>query len=207
MARQPKKVGGDPTLTLILLGGVAVIGVIMVVVWMKWKKPIMEGKEGGEYLVARPTGEVGPIDVSEPINTNVPHYRAYQVWQRAKRLARDDLEGALRMVEDTLSYAPEYAGDVYFTCVQCIDFYLEKRLYDKRHLPKDQMPMTKSEAKRYFDRELVYYDKALQAYAAPGAKTTLGMSRKPDEMIRRVEEKLKDKREKIFPWWLEHLPD
>jgi hypothetical protein len=69
------------------------------------------------------------------------------------------------------------------------------------------MPMTKGEAKAYFDREMVYYDKAKQAYATEGAKTMLGLSRKPQEMINRIDEKIRDKVEGIIPWWMERLPD
>lgn len=208
MARREKKVGSDPTLLLMLLGGVAVVGIIMVVYFVKMKQPIMEGRTGtDDYVVAKVDGDVGPIEVSDKIHTSDPEIKAYQTWQHAKKISRDDLERGLAMCEGTIEYVPQYAGDAYFTCVQCIEHYLETRLFLKRHLPKDQMPMTKSVAKRYFDREMVYYEKAKQAYATEGAKTMLGLSRKPDEMINRIDEKIRDKVEGIIPWWMERLPD
>lgn len=210
MARREKSVGGDNTLTLMLLAGAGVVGVVLVVVFAGLKKsnPIIEaGGDVPDYIVAAPPPEDISVETSNLIKTNDPVFKSFQIWRRAREVARDDLEKAIRMCEGTIQDIPEYAGDAYFYCVQCIEYHLEPKLYGNRHKAKHEMPLTKSQAKAYFDREFSYYNKALAEYQKPGAKTLLGITKTPEEQIRKLRENMKAKQEKIIPWWMDHLPE
>lgn len=207
MPRKEKTVGSDLTLMLMLLGGAGIIGVVLVIVFVKLKaeNPIIKNPGRKEFLVAPPPS--GDINIESPtyIPTNDPRWNAFQAWKQAKETARENLEKAIGMCEQTITYAPTYAGDAYFTCVQCIDYYLETRLYYpyQRKVPKSQFPITAQQAKGYFERQFTYYDKAIRAYQQPGAQTMLGITRQPDEMLRRIEELVGNKRDKIIPWWMD----
>lgn len=187
----------------IVLGIIVVGGAIGAIIFSKWKKdnPIMNPdlhKPGVEnYLVAASDPNKDPT-MSMKLESNDPDFNVYQTWQTAKRLARKDLPAAIAEVEGTIAVSPDLAGDAYFTMAQCVEFSMELPLWGS----KDNPQLSASEIRARYDQEFGYYEKAIDAYSRPNARSLLGITRDPEEQLRKIRDVIIDDKKKIRDWWL-----
>ena len=153
-----------------------------------------------QYIIAVADPSINPEVASRPVS-NDPDFLAYQSWQEAKRLARTDLKGAIAKVEETIHTAPDLSGDAYFVMAQCMEYSMEIPLFINRDNPQ----ISGAEVEKRFNMEFDYYQKAIDAYGQPGARTLLGITRDPGEQIRKIRDVIIGDKKKILNWWLERL--
>jgi hypothetical protein len=202
--RRDKAAKTNPKNTLMILGIVVVLGGIGSIFYAKWTKdnPIYNATNAAtpdQYLVGKVDPTVNP-ELSTHMNSNDPDFNVYQAWQEAKALSRDDLNGALAKCEETIRMSPDLAGDAYFTMAQCMEYSMEVPI---RHLPEPLI--SRAEAEMRWNREFDYYQKAIDAYGQPGARSLLGITRDPNEQLRKIRDVIIDDKKKIMTWWLEKL--
>jgi hypothetical protein len=204
--RRDKHLGQNQTMIFVTLGVVVVLGAIGVMLFSHWKKlypavdPRLRNIEQ-QYLTAPADPTVNP-EVSMMLQSNDPDFMAYQAWQNAKVEARKDLNKALSIVQETINRAPDLAGDAYFTMAQCVEFSMEIPLY--WHYKKYRKPgISRAEMEARYDQEFGYYNKAIEAYGQPGARTLLGVTREPNEQIRKIRDTIMEEKKKIKAWWMD----
>ena len=156
-------------------------------------------KTPDEYIVSTVDPTI-PTTHHRSVN-NDPDFSTYQSWQEAKSLARTDLDGAIAKVEETIRDTPDLTGDAYFTMAQCMEYSMEIPLFVNRDNPQ----LSRVEAEKRFNKALDYYQKAIDAYGQPGAKTLLGITRDPGEQARKIRDTIIPDQMKIMAWWLEKL--
>jgi len=200
--RRDKASKTDMTMVYIIIGLVVVIGggggIYMVNNRVPAIDPALHNADK-TYLMAKTYKDVDPTQSME-LKTNDPDFNTYQIWQRAKNDARKDLETALARVESTIASTPDLKGDAYFTMAQCVDYSMEIPLYGE--VSQGRPPaMSKDEMKAKYDREFSYYDKAIEAYQQPGARTLLGTTRNPESQLSKIKDQVIPDKTKIREWY------
>jgi len=202
--RRDKAAKTNPQNTLIILGVVVVLGGIGAIFFSKWKKenPIFNPTNMAtpeDYMPGKSDLTINP-EMSKHMDSNDPDFIVYQAWQEAKALSRDDLNAALAKCEATIKTSPDLAGDAFFTMAQCMEYSMEVPI---RHRPEPLI--SRAEAEMRWNREFDYYQKAIDAYGQGSARTLLGVTRDPNEQLRKIRDVVIDDKKRIMNWWLERL--
>jgi len=204
--RRDKAAKTNPKNTLMVLGIVIVCGGIGAIGYSKWTKEYIpyRGTSGefspDQYIVAKADPTIN-AEMSKHMDSNDPDFNVYQAWQEAKTLSRTDLNGALAKCEDTIHTSPDLAGDAFFTMAECMEYSMEVPLFVNRENPQ----ISRAEAEMRWNREFDFYQKAIDAYGQPGARSLLGITRDPNEQLRKIRDVIIADKKKIMTWWLEKL--
>ncbi len=165
MARRAPRSESSSYLVISVIGVAVVLAVVGGVFITATRKPFVPySKRVGREPEKSIADDLDEVELADPtvVPANLPpEQRVYQLLNNARRLVCvKDLQKALSMCDEALKTSPAHAADVYFSIAVC----------HKNHAADNKLPY--AEQVRHSKISVQNYERALEAYGQPGARTT-----------------------------------